>query len=244
MKQKIWVLVSLVLAVGLLAACSSAPAQVVSATAAATPRTLVATGHGEVYITPDIAYINVGIHTEADDVSTALSDNNTQAQTISDTLTSMGVDKKDIQTTSFNVYPMSTYGPDGSVTRKYFGVDNTVYVTVRDLSSMGKLLDAVVKSGANTINGISFDLQDKDAVNAQARDLAIQKAKDEATGIAKSAGVTLGDLQNIQITTNSSPVQVYNAKAAAIGGGGNASVPVASGQLVIAVDANLTYQIK
>lgn len=243
MKQKIWVLVSLVLAVGLLAACSSSPVQ--TASAATTPsRTLTATGHGEIYITPDIAYINIGIHTEADDVSTALSDNNQQAQSISDTLTSMGVDKKDIQTTSFNVYPMSTYGTDGTVTRKYYGVDNTVYVTVRDLSSMGKLLDAVVKSGANTINGISFDVQDKDAANAQARDAAIQKAKDEAVSMAKAAGVTLGDLQHIEVSADTNPVQVYSAKAA-IGGGGDASnVPVASGQLLIAMDASLTYEIK
>jgi uncharacterized protein YggE len=237
MKQKFWILLSGLLVVGLLAACSSSPA---AATATTAPRTLAATGTGEVYITPDIAYINVGIHTEADTVTAALSDNNTQAQAISDTLKGMGVDVKDIQTTSFNVSPMTNYAPDGTVSRKYYAVDNSVYVTVRDLSSLGKLLDAVVASGANTINGITFDVKDKDAANAQARDLAIQKAKTEATSIAKSAGVSLGDIQNININTGGTVYPVYDS-AKATGGG---SVPVSAGQLLISVDATLTYAIK
>jgi uncharacterized protein YggE len=237
MKQKFLVLLSALLVVGLLAACSSTPA---TATAAAATRTLAATGTGEVYITPDIAYINIGIHTEADSVTAALNDNNTQAQAISDTLTGLGVDVKDIQTSSFNVSPMTTYANDGTVSRKYYSVDNTVYVTVRDLNSMGKLLDAVVASGANTINGITFDVKDKDAANAQARDLAIQKAKADAQSIAKSAGVTLGDLQNVSINTSGSTYPMYSS-VKAVGGG---SVPVSAGQLQISVDATLTYAIK
>jgi Uncharacterized conserved protein len=240
MKQKLWILLSGLLVVGLLAACSSSPA--VAATAAAgTPRTLVATGTGEVYITPDIAYINVGIHTEADTVTAALSDNNTQAKAITDTLTGMGVDVKDIQTTSFNVSPMTNYANDGSISRKYYAVDNSVYVTVRDLSALGKLLDAVVASGANTINGITFDVKDKNAANEKARDLAIQQAKTDAASIAKSAGVSLGDLQNISINTGGSTVYPMYDSAKAIGGG---AVPVSAGQLLISVDATLTYIIK
>jgi len=241
MKRKFLVILSGLLVMGILAACTSTPSQPASTTTTATPRTLVATGSGEVYITPDIAYINVGVHTEADDVSTALTNNNTQSQAISTTLTGLGVDVKDIQTSSFNVYPMTTYAPDGSVSKKFFAVDNTVYVTVRDLNSLGKLLDAVVKSGANTINGITFDVQDKDAATSQARDLAIQKAKTEAAEIAKSAGVTLGDLQTISVSTSGSATPVYDAKA--IGGGGS-SVPVSAGQMVISIDASLTYAIK
>lgn len=239
MNRKLLVLITSILMAGLLASCSSNPVQVMPATP---QRTLNASGTGEIYIVPDIAYINVGIHTEADDVTTALNNNNTQAQAISDALTSMGVDAKDIQTTSFNVSPMTTYAPDGTVSKKYFAVDNSVYVTVRDLSSLGKLLDTVVKSGANTINGISFDVKDKATVNAQARDLAIQNAIAEAQAIAKAAGVTLGALQSINVSTSTPIAQSYAPKAYAVGGGG--SVPVSAGQLTVSVDANLVYEIK
>jgi uncharacterized protein YggE len=113
---------------------------------------------------------------------------------------------------------------------------------VRDLSKLGTLLDSVVKSGANTINSISFDVQDKDAAMAQARDLAIANAIAEAESIASAAGVKLGELQYVSAYTNNVPVPMYDAK------GGNMSaamnVPISAGQLVISASASLTYEIK
>ena len=242
MNRKLMLILAGLFVLGSVAACTTTPVQV--STTTPNVRTLSSSGHGEIYIAPDIAYINIGVHTEADDVSTALLDNNTQAQQVSDALQALGVDVKDIQTTSFNVYPMSDYGTDGKVSRKYYAVDNTVYITVRDLSSLGKLLDAVVRSGANTINGISFDIKDKDSATAKARDMAIEKAISEAQSIATAAGVKLGDLQSVSISTTGTPAAVYDAK----GGGGAVSntstVPVSAGQLVISVDAYMTYEIK
>jgi len=40
-------------------------------------------------------------------------------------------------------------------------LDNTVYVTLRDISKLGELLDAVVKAGSNSINSIQFDVADR-----------------------------------------------------------------------------------
>jgi uncharacterized protein len=206
-------------------------------------RSLSATGNGLIYIVPDVAYINIGVRTDSDEVSTALSNNNIQANEVSKALQALGVDAKDIQTSSFNVYPMSDYGPDGQISRKYFVVENTVYITVRDLTKLGELLDAVVRSGANTINGISFDVLDKASALAQARDMAISKAKAEAESIASAAGVKLGSLQSITVNQSGGATPIYDAK----GYGGMApasSVPVSAGQLVITMDANLTYEIK
>jgi uncharacterized protein YggE len=245
MKQKLLWIVSGLMVLGLLAACSTSPtvqSAPVTTAAATNVRTLSATGTGEVYITPDIASINIGVHTEASDVTSALSQNSQQAQSISDTLTGLGVDAKDIQTSNFNVYPVSNYGPDGQVTSKSYSVDNTVYVTVRDLNKIGDLLDAVVKSGANTINGITFDVQDKSAAEEQARNQAIQAAQTQAESIAKAAGVTLGDLQTISVTASGTNSFVYDKYNATYGGGVN--VPVSAGQLLISIDANLTYAIK
>jgi uncharacterized protein YggE len=64
-------------------------------------------GSGLVFVTPDIAYINVGVRSQADTVAEALELNNAQATVIKDTLVAQGVDEKDIQTSSFNVYPQS-----------------------------------------------------------------------------------------------------------------------------------------
>lgn len=228
------------LLMGLLAGCAQAP---ITVTSAPTIRTINAQGHGEIYIVPDVAYIYVGVRSDADEVSDALNKNNAQAQAVAEAVKAQGVDAKDIQTASFNVYPMTDYGIDGQISRKYYVVENTVYITVRDLSKLGTMLDAVVRSGANTINSISFDVKDKEAALAQARDMAIAKARTEAEAIAKASGVTLGDLQTVNVYTSNGAAPVYDAKGGMSMSGGS-QVPVSAGQLVITADANLVYEIK
>ena len=238
MKRPISLLIVSILIIASLAACTNTPA-------ATTPpmRTINANGTGEVYLVPDLAYVYVGVRVDADEVSAALNTSNVQAGKVADAVKALGVETKDIQTTNFNVYPMTDYGPDGTITRKYYVVENTIFITVRDLAKLGTLLDSVVRSGANTINGISFDVSDKDKALSQARDLAIADARAEAEGIASAAGVKLGNLQTVNVSTSGGTVPIYEGKG---GGALNAAstVPVSAGQLLITVSANLTYEIK
>ncbi|MRR52710.1 MAG: DUF541 domain-containing protein, partial [Rhodocyclaceae bacterium] len=122
-------------------------------------------------------------------------------------------------------------------------VENTVNVTVRDLNSLGQVLDAVVRSGANSINSISFDVADRTTAEAKARELAIQDAQARADEIAKLSGVQLGVLISVNVYNSGASVPVYDGK----GGGmqaANGQVPVAAGQLVITADASVSYEIK
>jgi len=224
-----------------LAACGTTPV----ANSAQQPRTLSAAGTGQVYIVPDIAYVNVGVRVDADEVSAALAANNVQANAIADALKALGVEKSDIQTSNFNVYPMQDWGPDGQISRKYYVVENTVYITVRDLTKLGQLLDTVVSSGANTINGISFDVLDKSAAQAEARDKAIANAKAEAEAIAAAAGVKLDMIQTLNVYNSGVSIPMYESKG--LGGGAAAydtSVPISAGQLKVTADANITFIIK
>jgi uncharacterized protein YggE len=240
MRSKIYILFSVVLLVSLLSACSAlanTPADKVAT------RTMTVTGTGKVTLSPNIAYINIGVHTEGQDVNEALASNTSQAQKVADALKALGVDAKDIQTTSFNVYPQQTFDDKGVVTSTKYMVDNGVYVTVRDLTKLGSMLEAVVTSGANNINGINFDISNRDDVNSQARTLAIADARKQADELAKAAGVTLGAVQSISINGSPTPTPLYDAKGGTVMSTG-ASVPVSAGQMIIEVDANITYALK
>ncbi len=206
-------------------------------------RTMSVTGAGQVMLAPDLAYINIGVHSEGSDVLEALTSNTSQAQKVSDTLTGMGIDVKDIQTSNFNIYPQQMVGPNGEQTGIKYMVDNTVYVTLRDLTKMGTLLNAVAQAGANNINGITFDSSKKNEAVSQARQAAIQDAKTQAAELASAAGVTLGAVQSLNVVSNNTPYTMYDAKggAPALASG---SVPVSAGQLVITASANVVYEIK
>ena len=249
MRNKIYVTLIAIIVVGLLSACTGVQAApldsntVGQTVSSANLRTLNVSGVGRIYLVPDLAYINIGVHTEAANVAEALSSNTAQAQKVADVLKGLGVDPKDIQTTSFNVYPQQKFGPNGEQTGTTYAVDNTIYVTVRDLTKLGGMLDAVVSSGANNINGIQFDSTAKDQALVDARKAAINDARQQAQALATAAGVSLDVVQTINVSNNT-PIPMYDAKGGAMAASSSSPVPVSAGQLVIEVDASLTYSIK
>ena len=209
-----------------------------------TVRTLNVNGVGQIYLSPDIAYIYIGVHSESQTASDAVTSNKTQTGAVIDAIKNAGVEKKDIRTTNFSIYPSQQYGPDGKPTGTTYMVDNTVYVTVRNLDTLGSLLDDAVSAGANSINSIQFDLADKTQALKDARAKAMEDAKTQAQELAGAAGVSLGNIQTVSFYDNS-PVPMFSGK----GGGGGAmaadsSVPIQPGQLSISVSVNMVYEIK
>jgi len=240
MRTKFFVFAALALTL-VLSACG--PTTITQA-APETARTLNVNGVGVAYLTPDIAYIYIGVHTEATTAEEAVSANNAKTVAVKQALDNAGVEKKDISTTNFSIYPSQQYLPDGTMGGAIYMVDNTVYVTVRNLEQLGKLLDDVVSAGANSINSIQFDVADKTAAIKEARAQAVEDAKVQAEELAAAAGVELGNLQNISYYDNSPYPQpmMYGGKGG--GGGMESSVPIQPGQLSISVTVNMAYFIK
>ena len=208
-------------------------------------RTVSVSGAGTAYLVPDIAYIYVGVHTEKPSAADAVKENNAQTQTMIKALQDFGIDAKDIRTTSFSIWPQDKYDPmTGTPTgQKVYVVDNTVYVTIRDLDKLGELLDTVIAAGANTVNSIQFDVADKDAALKQARADAVKDAKVKAQELADAAGVKLGEVQTIGFFDSVS-YPVYNGKGGGGGAAAEAAVPIQPGQLTFTVTVNVTYELK
>jgi uncharacterized protein len=242
MKKTLLVILSTILLLGILTGCVPAASNTSTPPETTNTPTINVSGEGQVTITPDVAYINIGVHTEGADVSEAMASNTQQAQKVSDALVALGVDKKDIQTTAFNVYPQQQYGPNGEMLDIKYVVDNSVYVTVRDLTKMGDILNAVVKSGANNINGIQFDVADRSAALSDARKKAVDDAHAQATELAIAAGTKLGKLQYLTVTNTTNPVSQVSLKGDAASSGG--TVPVSAGQLILTVNVSATYELQ
>ena len=240
MNKKILVFAVLAFAL-VLSACGPAT---INQAAPENVRTLNVNGLGQVYLTPDIAYIYIGVHTEGATASEAVDSNKSQTTAVIDALKKAGLAEKDIRTTNFSIWPSQQYGPDGTVTGSIYMVDNTVYITVRDLDGLGDLLDSAITAGANSVNSIQFDVADKTEAVKEARAKAMEDAKLQAQELADAAGVSLGSIQTVNFYDNS-PYPYAEGKG---GGGGvayeSAAVPIQPGQLTIAVTVNLTYSIK
>jgi uncharacterized protein YggE len=140
---------------------------------------------------------------------------------------------------------MDKYDPQTNLHsgEKTYAVDNTVYVTLREIDRLGDLLDTIVQAGANTVNSIQFDVADKDKALKDARAEAVKDANAKAQELADTAGVQLGQLQSVSFLDNQ-PYPVFDGK----GGGGAAAeaaaVPIQPGQLTFNVMVNVVYAIK
>jgi len=140
---------------------------------------------------------------------------------------------------------MDKYDPiSGTPTgEKTYAVDNTVYVTVRELDKLGDLLDTVVQAGANTVNSVQFDVADKDEALKTARADAVKDAQEKAKELAEASGLSLGEIQSIGFV-DSNPYPVFDGKGGGGGAAEAASVPIQPGQLTFTVSVNISYEIK
>jgi uncharacterized protein YggE len=239
MKTKFYYLPVILVIASLLAACGPST---IYTQPQPPQRTMTVTGTGMVTLTPDIAYVYIGVHTQDTSATTAMDQNNQQAQAVIDTIKGFGVEDKDIQTTNFSIYPQPVYDNNNNQVGVTYVVDDTVYVTVRDLGKLGDLLDATVQSGANTINSISFDVADKADALSQARQAAVENARKQADELAAATGVTIGDVQTVSYYDSTpSPIQYAGARAA---DSMAASVPVQSGSMQVTTTVTIVYEIK
>ncbi|HAF62646.1 MAG TPA: hypothetical protein DCK95_10025 [Anaerolineaceae bacterium] len=232
----------LVMLMVFVAACSGS--QTTVAEDAQVQKRITVSGTGQVRVIPDVAYINIGVRNQAASVSETLDQNTLQAQAIKDELVNSGVAEVDIQTSSFNVYPQYNYDYEGNITDTVFIVENSIYVTVRNLDDLGMLLGKVTESGANSIYGISFDVTDKTEALKQSRELAIANAKNQAEEVATTAGVKLGEIISIDIYSSDTP---YVMDSSGMGGGyypqSATKVPISAGNYVISSSVTIQFAI-
>jgi len=208
------------------------------------------TGTGEVSAAPDTAFINSGVTTQGATAREAL-DANTQAMNdLMATLKEAGIEPRDIQTSGFSVSPNYVY-TDARDENGYslppkingYQVYNTVNVRIRDLESLGAVLDKQVNVGANTINGITFSVADPSKLYDEARKAAFADAKEKAALYAEAAGEDLGGLKSISESQGNDQPQPYMMKAMADSAAG-APVPVATGELSFTINVQVTWTVE
>ncbi len=224
------------------------PAIPFSVTSQAKGEPFVVSGNGKVFVTPDMAVINLGIQGDGPSLKTVEASVNAKSKALTDSLKNLGISEDDIKTTSYNVYPNYDYN-DSTSRITGFQVSISYQVKIRDFDKVNDALTKAIAAGANVVGGISFDVNDKtekEKMN-EARKLAVEDAKAKAEGLAGAAGISLGKVINVSENQSYGRPVPYETMMAVDKAAGNATTPeasVAPGQTEINLSVSLTYEVR
>lgn len=216
---------------------------------AASSTLLSLTAQGKSTRTPDLAVFNAGVVTQGATANEALSANAAAMNRVIATLKKTGIADKDIQTSQISlnpVYSQPEYGPNGVPRQEpritgYQAVNN-VTIRSRNVSGFGKVLDALVASGANQVNGPSFQMAEPAAALDEARLDAMKEARARADLYARAAGLRVVRIVSISESGGFAPPQPVYARAMKAEMAA-APTPIAVGEVEAEVSLSVQFEL-
>lgn len=211
------------------------------------PVIISVTADAKVAGSPDIATLSFGVQTRQPSAKAAIDNIRKNMTAVLAAVKKAGVEDKDITTASFWLSPVYDY-TNGTQIPRGFEANQSLTVKVRDLDKVGDVLTAATSAGANQAGNISFDIDNPDALTAEARTKAIEKAKAKAQVLAGSLGMHIVKLTGFSEGGGYNPPVPMMAKNMAYDSMGStaaqAPVPIPAGEQEITSTVTLMYELQ
>lgn len=204
--------------------------------------TITLTGKGTVDHAPDIAMISVGVQVEAKTAAEAMQQQAEKMNGVFAAVKAAGIADRDMQTGQLSLNPVYEYPNNARPRLTGYQASNQINIKVRKLDTLGKTLDAVVKGGGNTINGVSFSIDQPDKFQNDARIEAIRDAAAKAELYAQAVGykvkriVTISE-QDYYPKPVPMMMQMRQQDMAA------APTPIAAGEVSLTQTVNVVFEL-
>ena len=216
-------------------------------------------GEAVVKVQPNEIIITFGIETWDKNIMIAKEENNKIMKKAVAVIKESGIQDKDIQTDYLSIEPR--YG-DNYEKRNFIGyfVRNTLVVTLSETDKVEDLVTGVLQSGVNYIHNIDFQTTEFKKYREQARDLALNAAKEKAEKMAGALGKSIGDPVQISEGYGGSNMWYYsswngwgygrsnytsqNVMQNINTGPGESSETIALGKISIKANVNVTFELK
>jgi uncharacterized protein YggE len=192
---------------------------------------------------PDVATVSTGVVTQAADANAAMRANAAQMDKVMAAIRAAGIAERDVQTSGINLNPQYRYAENQPPTITGYQASNTVNVKVRDLSRLGRVLDAFVAQGANQINGPSFEVDKPDEAYDEARTAAVKKAQARAQVYANALGLRVRRVVSISEGGASFPPPMPMLRAMASDAMMAKETAVSPGETALSVSINVVFEL-
>lgn len=203
------------------------------------------TGEGTLSIQPDIAYVNVGIQKTASTVKQIQLQTNEAMDKIISGLKTVGIDSKNIKTSNYSINPTYDW-TSGTQKITGYSADTQLKIKITDIDKINQVIDSATTNGANQVNNVSFDVDNRDAAEETARKDAVAQANNKAKAAAEAAGFKLGKIISYSESSNDNnfvrPV-TYSLKTASGVADEAVATNLQTGSEEIKIVVAISYQI-
>ena len=165
-----------------------------------------------------------------------------------DLLEELGIEKEKIKTVGYYLNPKYNWDKNHGSYQDGYRLEQTLEVKLDDFEKASEVISQATAVGVNVVGSLSFEVDDLEAVKAEAREEAIQVAKDKADQIAEVSGLNLGKLMNYYEYSDSfygkgGGMAVAESRVFEIDEG-MPSVEIEPGEKEVTLNVTLTYRIK
>jgi uncharacterized protein YggE len=211
--------------------------------------TVTVTGHGQLSLSPDTAFLTVGIETTGKTVADAQRQNRLLVNRVVERLKALQIENERIQTASFTVSPRYKPAPkrsDAPVEPPEiigYVISNTVTVEVRNLDKVPSVVEESLAAGANSFHGLHWGLRDEQQAKVGALKQAASKAREKAAALSEALKVKLIRLLNATEESHVVRPLPRVARSMMATDGESGEMPVFSGQMKVEATVTLIYEI-
>ncbi len=225
------------LVVGMLLATTLASAQ-----EAVSVSRISVTGHGEMSAIPDSAVLTFGVLARHENAAQAQAQVNGAMNRATVAVRKLGVPAEQLTTTGINLAPVypdrrTASGQEGSIIA--YHASNRLEVRLEGTDLIGKVIDAAVNAGANSVDGIALTLIDDAQERQEALRRAVLDARAKAEAIAAAMGVRLESVEQVV----EQGVGVFTPTLQRTRAAEAATTPVSPGQVRVDANVHVVYRI-
>lgn len=205
--------------------------------------TITLMGRGSIEQPPDVAMINVGVQVEAKTAAEAMAQQATNMNGVFAAVKAAGIADRDMQTGNMSLNPVYEYPNNARPRLTGYQASNSITIKVRKLDTLGKTLDAVVKGGGNTINGVSFSIDEPEKYQNDARIEAVKDAAAKAELYAQAVGYKVKRIVTIseqEFYPQPMPMMAMRMQDA---GGGAPETQIAAGEVSLEQTVTVLFEL-
>ena len=215
--------------------------------AALADQTVTVSGSGEVLVPADMAVVSVGVNIRKADALEAQAAANEVIARIREALTAVGFDGENINTGYVSLWGVYDYsGATETITA--YNANSTLAVKITDMARVGEAIDLAFGAGANTLDGVSFSVENAADARKEALQKAVADAKEKAAVLAEAAGLGELEIKAIQeggVTVNDNNVNNFAAKVSGMGAATmDRGTVVTSAKIAVSAAVTVVFETK